>query len=123
MRPLTWRGAVTRIRAIGGQRPGAWFAASIVHPCFPGNELGRSRWPPGEGYDRAGWWTSPDHNPAGIRRRVGTTHRKLSTFLNAMLEAGPATGRAPARDAGTDQPFGRGTNRRAGRWVSDHNGG
>jgi len=69
-------------------RPGGWFVASIVHPCFPGNEGGRSSWPPGEGYEREGWWTSPDHNPDGVRIRVGATHRKLSTFLNALLDAG-----------------------------------
>ena len=69
-------------------RPGGWFAASIVHPCFPGNERGRSSWPPGQGYESEGWWTSPDHNPAGVRIRVGATHRKLSTFLNALLDAG-----------------------------------
>jgi hypothetical protein len=69
-------------------RPGGWFVASIVHPCFPGNERGQSNWPPGEGYEREGWWTSPDHNPEGVRIRVGATHRKLSTFLNALLDAG-----------------------------------
>jgi cyclopropane fatty-acyl-phospholipid synthase-like methyltransferase len=31
---------------------------------------------------------SPDHNPEGVRIRVGATHRKLSTFLNALLDAG-----------------------------------
>jgi len=35
-------------------RRGGWFVASIVHPCFPGNEKGRSSWPPGEGYEREG---------------------------------------------------------------------
>jgi SAM-dependent methyltransferase len=69
-------------------RQGGWFVASIVHPCFPGNELGSSSWPPGEGYDREGWWISPDHNPGGARIRVGATHRKLSTVLNALLDAG-----------------------------------
>jgi SAM-dependent methyltransferase len=69
-------------------RPGGWFVASIVHPCFPGSELGRSNWPPGEGYESEGWWTSPDHNPEGVRIRVGATHRKLSTILNALLDAG-----------------------------------
>jgi SAM-dependent methyltransferase len=68
-------------------RQGGWFVASIVHPCFPGSERGRSNWP-GEGYECEGWWTSPDHNPEGVRIRVGATHRKLSTFLNALLEAG-----------------------------------
>jgi hypothetical protein len=58
--------------------------ASIAHPCLPGSE--RGRWPPSEG--REGWRTSPDHNPDGVRIRVGATHRKLSTFLNALLDAG-----------------------------------
>jgi len=69
-------------------RPGGWFVASIVHPCFSGNERGRSSWPPGRGYESEGWWTSPDHNPDGVRIRVGATHRKLSTVLNALLDAG-----------------------------------
>ncbi|MGD0685979.1 MAG: methyltransferase domain-containing protein [Streptosporangiaceae bacterium] len=69
-------------------RPGGWFVASIVHPCFPGSEQGRSSWPPGQGYQAEGWWTSPEHNPEGVRIRVGSTHRKLSTFLNALLDAG-----------------------------------
>jgi SAM-dependent methyltransferase len=69
-------------------RPGGWLVASIVHPCLPGSERGLSSWPPGEGYDREGFWTSPDHSPEGVRIRVGATHRKLSTFLNALLDAG-----------------------------------
>jgi SAM-dependent methyltransferase len=69
-------------------RPGGWFVASIVHPCFPGNEKGCSTWPPGQGYEAEGWWTSPEHNPDGVRIRVGATHRKLSTILNTLLDAG-----------------------------------
>jgi SAM-dependent methyltransferase len=69
-------------------RQGGWFVASIVHPCHPGSERGQSSWPPGAGYDVEGWWTSPDHSPEGVRIRVGATHRKLSTFLNALLDAG-----------------------------------
>jgi SAM-dependent methyltransferase len=69
-------------------RPGGWFVASIVHPCCPGTERGRSSWPPEEGYEREGWWISPNHNPDGVRIRVGATHRKLSTFLNTLLDAG-----------------------------------
>jgi hypothetical protein len=26
-------------------RPGGWFVTSIVHPCFPGSELGLGSWP------------------------------------------------------------------------------
>jgi len=79
-------GALATVSAV--LRPGGWFAASIVHPCFPGNEQGRSSWPPDEGYEREGWWASPGHNPGGARIRVGATHRKLSTVLNALLDAG-----------------------------------
>ncbi len=69
-------------------RSGGWFVASMVHPCFPGNEKGRSSWPPAGGYEHEGWWTSPEHNPGGVRIRVGATHRKLSTVLNALRDAG-----------------------------------
>jgi len=68
--------------------PGGWFVASIVHPCFPGNDNGLSSWPPEAGYDAEGWWTSPEHNPDGARIRVGATHRKLSTYLNDLGRAG-----------------------------------
>jgi hypothetical protein len=70
-------------RHIGGDA-----RSSIAHPCLPGSERGRTRWPPSEGYEREGWRTSPDHNPDGVRIRAGATHRKLSTFLNALLDAG-----------------------------------
>jgi SAM-dependent methyltransferase len=79
-------GALSTVTAV--LRPGGWFVASIVHPCFPGNESGLSSWPPGDGYGAEGWWTSQNHNPAGARIRVGATHRKLSTYLNALVEAG-----------------------------------
>jgi SAM-dependent methyltransferase len=69
-------------------RRGGWFVASVLHPCFPGSETGSSNWPPAEGYDREGWWTSPDHDPGGARIRVGATHRKLSTLLSALHDAG-----------------------------------
>ena len=68
--------------------PGGWFVASIVHPCLPGTERGRSSWPPDQGYESEGWWISPDHSADGVRIRVGATHRKLSTLLNALLDNG-----------------------------------
>ena len=79
-------GALATVAAV--LRPGGWFVASVMHPCFPGNGRGQSSWPPGGGYEREGWWTSPGHNPAGVRIRVGATHRKLSTILNALHDAG-----------------------------------
>jgi hypothetical protein len=62
--------------------------ASVVHPCFPGNDKGLSSWPPDAGYDAEGWWTGPQHNPDGARIRVGATHRKLSTYVNGLVDAG-----------------------------------
>jgi SAM-dependent methyltransferase len=80
-------GALSAVTAV--LRPGGWFVASIVHPCLPGSERGASSWPPGQGYEYEGWWiSSEDHNPEGVRIRVGATHRKLSTYLNALLDAG-----------------------------------
>jgi len=79
-------GALATVTAV--LRPGGWFVASVVHPCFPGRGQGQSSWPPDEGYDREGWWTSPGHDPEGARIRVGATHRKLSTVLNALRDAG-----------------------------------
>jgi SAM-dependent methyltransferase len=69
-------------------RPGGWFVASIVHPCFPGNARGLSSWPPDLGYGAEGWWTSPDHDPEGVRIRVGSTHRTVATYVNGLLDAG-----------------------------------
>jgi SAM-dependent methyltransferase len=69
-------------------RPGAWFVASILHPCFPGNETGLSSWPPDEGYEAEGWWTSPGHDPDGARIRVGGNHWKISTYLIGLADAG-----------------------------------
>jgi hypothetical protein len=63
-------GALSTVTAV--LRPGGWFVASMVHPCFPGTELGRSSWRPAEGYASEGWWISPDHNPGGVRIRAGS---------------------------------------------------
>lgn len=79
-------GAISTVAAV--LRPGGWFVASIVHPCFPGNDNGLSSWPPDGDYETEGWWNSVEHNPDGARIRVGATHRKLSTYLNGLLDAG-----------------------------------
>jgi len=70
--------------------PGGWFLASLVHPCFPGSQKGLPSWPPELGYGAEGWWHSPEHNPDGIRLRVGSFHRRLSTYLNCLTDAGLA---------------------------------
>jgi hypothetical protein len=69
-------------------RPGATFGMSLVHPCFPGNAAGLSSWPADSGYGSEGFWTSANHNPDGIRVRVGSSHRTLATYLNVLLDAG-----------------------------------
>lgn len=80
-------------------RPGAPFAATVVHPCFPGNAGGLSSWPPDRGYSVEGFWTSADHNPDGIRLHVGSYHRTLSTYLNTFIDAGFTIERLVEADA------------------------
>jgi 2-polyprenyl-3-methyl-5-hydroxy-6-metoxy-1,4-benzoquinol methylase len=69
-------------------RPDGWFVISMVHPCFPGNSAGLSSWPPDATYFREGRWTSAGHNPDGVRIRVGSSHRMVSTYLNTLIGAG-----------------------------------
>jgi len=70
-------------------RPGGRFAFCILHPCFPGwaAEDAPSSWPRDAGYHAEGWWLAD--NP-GIRGRVGSSHRTLSTYLNALVRHGLA---------------------------------
>jgi SAM-dependent methyltransferase len=80
--------------------PPCWFVLSIVHPCFPGSGTDApSSWPPGRGYHTEGWWLAD--NP-GFRGKVGSNHRTLSTYLNALLEHGLAVERVaePEPEAG-----------------------
>jgi 2-polyprenyl-3-methyl-5-hydroxy-6-metoxy-1,4-benzoquinol methylase len=69
-------------------RAGGWLVISMVHPCFPGNDAGLSSWPPEESYFHEGRWTSTGHNPDGVRIRVGSSHRTLSTYFNTLIGAG-----------------------------------
>ena len=77
---------VTAVATVVG--PGGSFVISMVHPCFPGNDAGLSSWPPGGSYTDEGWWTSTAHNPDGARIRVGSSHRTVSTYVNALIAAG-----------------------------------
>jgi SAM-dependent methyltransferase len=68
--------------------PGGPFAFSILHPCFPG--LGDDipgAWPPDAGYYEEGWWRSQGAD-ADLRRNVGSNHRMLSTYVNALTAHG-----------------------------------
>jgi len=73
-------------------REGGWFAFSVTHPCF---QTPASTWMNAEdgavyravrGYFTEGFWRSD--NPHGVRGQVGAYHRMLSTYLNALAEAG-----------------------------------
>jgi SAM-dependent methyltransferase len=76
-------GALRTVAAV--LAPGGWFCFSLLHPCFPGWTAERpSSWS-AEGYYREGWWLAD--NP-GLRSRVGSTHRMLSTYVNALRRHG-----------------------------------
>jgi 2-polyprenyl-3-methyl-5-hydroxy-6-metoxy-1,4-benzoquinol methylase len=69
-------------------RPSGWFVFSLFHPCYPGdpnNPSSRPSWPPDGGYSAEQWWTT---GQSGVRGHVGAHHRMLSTYLNAVLDAG-----------------------------------
>jgi 2-polyprenyl-3-methyl-5-hydroxy-6-metoxy-1,4-benzoquinol methylase len=86
-------------------RPGGWFAWSIIHPAFPGIGEIRASWPTGGSYfDEGRWNTGGD----GVRGRVGSNHRTLSTYLNAMLMHGfalQATDEPRWRPSASDLPM------------------
>jgi 2-polyprenyl-3-methyl-5-hydroxy-6-metoxy-1,4-benzoquinol methylase len=64
-------------------RPDGRFVFSLLHPCFPGwDEDAPSSWPRAGGYHAEGWWLAS--NP-GIRGKVGSSHRTLSTYLNSLV--------------------------------------
>ena len=71
--------------------PGGLLVFSIIHPCFPGwGDDAPSSWPPGESYFTERWWLAGN---SGIRGKVGSTHRMLSTYLNVLREHGLAVDR------------------------------
>ena len=46
-------------------------------------------WSPTGTYRDEGWWRSPpEHFESTLRQKVGTNHRMLSTYLNALSDAG-----------------------------------
>ena len=69
-------------------RPDGPFVFSILHPCFPGmGSLVAADWPPDGGYYHEGWWRT-DAEHSDLRRRVGSNHRMVSTYLNALVQHG-----------------------------------
>ena len=79
-------GALATARSV--LAPTGWFSFSLFHPCYPGgwdgSPTGLPSWPPAGYADESRWTTGGD----GVRGRVGANHRKLSTYLNAVLRAG-----------------------------------
>jgi len=81
-------------------RPDGWFVFSLLHPCFPGwDSDAPSSWPPDQGYYREGWWLASN---TGYRGRVGSSHRMISTYLNALVEHGLVLDRAAEPPPGPD---------------------
>jgi SAM-dependent methyltransferase len=68
-------------------RPGGRFVFCILHPCFPGGEDRSASWPSDRSYYDEGRWTAQGA-PSSLRRRVGSNHRMLSTYLNALRAHG-----------------------------------
>lgn len=68
-------------------RRGGWFAFSILHPCFAGAEQVSGSWPDGATYyDERRWRASKELST--LRRRVGSNHRMISTYVNTLNAAG-----------------------------------
>ena len=65
--------------------PGGWFAWSIIHPGFPGIDEIRASWSRWGSYFDQGWWNTGGD---GVRGRVGSNHRTLSTYSNTMVKHG-----------------------------------
>jgi 2-polyprenyl-3-methyl-5-hydroxy-6-metoxy-1,4-benzoquinol methylase len=72
-------------------RPGGWFVFSILHPCFHTSQSGEMETPSGvlrtiRRYFVEGFWRSDTrHGPPG---KIGAYHRTLSTYIDALTDAG-----------------------------------
>lgn len=71
-------------------RPSGWFIFSILHPCFHTSQSGEIETPQGvvrtiRSYFVEGHWRS-DVRP-GLPGKVGSYHRTLSTYVNALVDA------------------------------------
>lgn len=72
-------------------RPGGWFAFAILHPCFHTALSGEIETPEGVvrtigRYFQEGHWRSDIRT--GPPGKVGAYHRTLSTYVNALVDAG-----------------------------------
>ena len=72
-------------------QPNGWFVFSILHPCFHTSHSGEMQTPEGVvrtigGYFAEGYWRSDTRT--GPPGKVGAYHRTLSTYINALTDAG-----------------------------------
>lgn len=72
-------------------RPSGWFIFSILHPCFNTARSGEITTPEGAArfvgsYFTEGHWRSDTRT--GPPGKVGSYHRTLSTYINALTDAG-----------------------------------
>jgi SAM-dependent methyltransferase len=80
-------GSVSRVL-----RPEGWFVFFITHPCFPIPSLGWGQKVNAElegeipNHFAEGFWRRD--NPTGVRGRVGSRHRTLGTYVNALISSG-----------------------------------
>lgn len=72
-------------------RPGGWFVFSIIHPCYNSPPSGEMATAAGwvrtvSGYWDEGYWRSATRpGPPG---KIGSYHRTLSTYVDALTDAG-----------------------------------
>jgi ubiquinone/menaquinone biosynthesis C-methylase UbiE len=80
-------GAIATVERV--LRHGGFFAFATLHPCYSGSQAHQATpsWPVGRGYYDEGWWRSSTPT-TGIRPRVGSNHRMLSTYLNTFVRHG-----------------------------------
>jgi 2-polyprenyl-3-methyl-5-hydroxy-6-metoxy-1,4-benzoquinol methylase len=78
-------GALTTVSRV--LRPAGPFVFSILHPCFPGSGPVSGSWPATGRYHDESFWVA-DGAGATLRRRVGSNHRTLSTYLNGLAAHG-----------------------------------
>jgi SAM-dependent methyltransferase len=73
-------------------RPGGWFVFSITHPCVHAPDSAFVTRPDGQptremgNYFAEGFWVPA--NAPGVRGRVGSHHRTLTTYLNGPFQLG-----------------------------------
>jgi ubiquinone/menaquinone biosynthesis C-methylase UbiE len=72
-------------------RPGGWFVFAILHPCYHTAQSGEIETPEGVvrtigRYFEEGYWRSDTRT--GPPGKVGAYHRTLSTYVNALTDAG-----------------------------------